>query len=188
MTGIEIAGPRLSLREMAEADAADLLQVYGDEDATRHLSFTPRSLEQCRAIITASIADAAAEPRRVYMLAVVNGDDELIGTARLGIDERPHSGQIGFALRPDMWGRGLGAELLQALFRLGFEELGLSRIWGARSPDNIASQQVMSGAGMVEEGRIRRHLWTRGAWRDSIVHSILDGEWKADGSSNVQVS
>jgi [ribosomal protein S5]-alanine N-acetyltransferase len=31
---------------------------------------------------------------------------------------------------------------------------------------------------MIEEGRIRHHLLVRGAWRDSVVHSIIDNEWK----------
>jgi len=26
---------------------------------------------------------------------------------------------------------------------------------------------------MIKEGTIRGHLFTRGAWRDSVVHSIL---------------
>ncbi|KIH97674.1 acetyltransferase [Streptomonospora alba] len=180
MTGMEIAGSRLGLREMAADDAAGLLRVYGDEEATRHLTFPPRSPEQCAAVLDSAIAYAAAEPRTVYMLAAVDGGAELVGVARLGIDEHPHSGQIGFVLRPDMWGRGMGGELVRLLLRLGFEELGLSRLWGARSPANAASQRVMAGAGMVEEGRIRRHLWSRGAWRDSIVHSILDDEWAAE--------
>ncbi|XKK39668.1 GNAT family N-acetyltransferase [Nocardiopsis sp. ARC36] len=110
------------------------------------------------------------------MLAVAR-QEELVGAARLAVDERPHSAQIGFALRPDLWGQGFGSELVELLLRLGFDELELKRIWGARSPENQASERVMLRAGMVEEGRIRRHLWTRNAWRDSIVHSILDDEW-----------
>ncbi len=35
----------------------------------------------------------------------------------------------------------------------------------------------MSNLGMVEEGRIRGHIRVNGAWRDSVVHSILDTEW-----------
>jgi RimJ/RimL family protein N-acetyltransferase len=37
----------------------------------------------------------------------------------------------------------------------------------------------MNAAGMIEEGTIRGHLYTRGAWRDSIVHSILREEFDA---------
>ena len=176
MHPVDLVGGSLRLRELCPTDTDGLLKVYGDPEAVRHLSFTPRTREQCEAIVTAAIADARQVPRGVYMLACERGG-ELVGAARLAVDERRHSGQIGFALRSDLWGRGLGSELVQLLFRLGFGELGLARIWGARSPENEASRRVMTTNGMVEEGLIRRHLRTRGAWRDSVVHSILDDEW-----------
>ncbi|MFD3686992.1 GNAT family N-acetyltransferase [Nocardiopsis sp. NPDC058631] len=176
MHPVELSSARLALRELRPTDVEDLLRVYGDAEAVRHLSFTPRTRQQCAAIVEAAMTDSERENRGVYMLAVAR-EGRLVGSARLAVDERPHSAQIGFALRPDLWGQGFGSELVQLLLRFGFDELGLKRIWGARSPENQASERVMLRAGMVEEGRIRRHLWTRDAWRDSIVHSILDDEW-----------
>jgi RimJ/RimL family protein N-acetyltransferase len=176
MHPVELSSARLSLRELRPTDVDGLLQVYGDPEAVRHLSFTPRTRQQCAAIVEAAMTDSEQKGRGVYMLAVAR-QEELVGAARLAVDERPHSAQIGFALRPDLWGQGFGSELVQLLLRLGFAELGLKRMWGARSPENQASARVMLRAGMVEEGRIRRHLWTRDAWRDSIVHSILNDEW-----------
>ncbi|PRX95447.1 GNAT family N-acetyltransferase [Allonocardiopsis opalescens] len=185
MYPIDLSSARLQLRELVPSDVADLVKVYGDDATVRHLSFTPRTVDQCTVIVDSAVADAAAEPRTVYMLAVAK-EGGLVGTGRLGIDDRPHSAQIGFAVRSDLWGQGLGAETVRLLLRLGFDVLGLKRIWGARSPLNEASARVMNGAGMVEEGRIRRHLWTRGAWRDSVVHSILDDEWHRDSAPERQ--
>lgn len=173
-----MSGDRLRLREFRSSDTEDLLRVYGDEETVRHLSFTPRTAEQCSTIVQGAIRDAETDPRTVYMLAVAADDDRVAGAARLAVDERPHSAQIGFALRSDLWGGGLGSETVDLLLRLAFDGLDLKRVWGARSPGNEASRRVMLRAGMVEEGRIRRHLWTRGAWRDSVVHSILDDEWR----------
>lgn len=161
----------VTLRELTEADAVPLHKVYGSEEATRHLSFEPRTPEQVEGIIKAAMASATVEPRTEYMLAVAD-DGELIGSARLATGEY-ESATIGFALRPDQWGQGKGLETVRLLQRLGFSELGLHRIWGARSPLNQASARTMLAAGMVEEGTIRGHLFTRGAWRDSVVHSIL---------------
>lgn len=45
------------------------------------------------------------------------------------------------------------------------------------SGGSLVSAAVMLKNGMVEEGRIRDHVFTHGAWRDSITHSILEGEW-----------
>jgi RimJ/RimL family protein N-acetyltransferase len=46
------------------------------------------------------------------------------------------------------------------------------------SPKNEASAKTMIAAGMVEEGTIREHIRKAGKWRDSVVHSMLDHEWR----------
>jgi RimJ/RimL family protein N-acetyltransferase len=103
----ELTGKLVSLRELKEADAPALHTVYGNPDVCQYMSFTPRTVEQCAAIIAAARKDAEASPRQVYMLAVCGDDDELIGAARLGLGEWK-SAQFGIALRPDQWGHGRG--------------------------------------------------------------------------------
>lgn len=178
MHPVRITGETALLREFAHDDAGMLFKVYGDDEATRHLSFEPKKIEEVEEIVTAAIEAASADPRTVYMLTVADIESqELIGAARLALDVH-QSAQIGFALRPDQWGHGKGTETVRLLQVLGFRELGLHRIWGARSPLNEASARTMLTAGMTEEGTIRGHLFTRGAWRDSVVHSILRDEFR----------
>jgi len=178
MYPVSLAGQRLKLREFAADDTEALHKVYGDADATRHLSFEARTLEQVERIVKAAMDSAVASERCEYMLAVADIETgELIGAARLALGEH-ESGQIGFALRPDHWGAGKGKETVRLLLDLGFKKLGLHRIWGARSPLNEISARTMLAVGMIEEGRIRGHLFTRGAWRDSIVYSILSDEYE----------
>ena len=177
------AGGRVRLRELGVGDVDALHRVYGDADATRFLSFEPRSREDVELILKRIVADAGAVPRREYALGVeTTGERAMIGMARLAVGDH-RSGQIGFALRPDHWGRGLGSEAVGALLELAFGRLGLHRIWGARSPDNVASARLMTALGMAEECRIRHHVFVRGAWRDSVVHSILEDEWSAARAS-----
>ena len=179
MYPVEIESARLRLREFIPADVSGVLSIYGDPKATEHLSFEPRDLQQVERMVTNSIESAHADPRTEYALAVATlADNKLVGSARLGLE--PHSaGQIGFALHAASWGTGLGSELVHLLLNLGFEHLGLHRIWAARSPVNTASEQVLLRRGMVEEGRIRHHVHAHGVWRDSIIHSILEDEWRS---------
>ncbi|MFJ1735491.1 GNAT family N-acetyltransferase [Streptomyces sp. NPDC088254] len=180
MYPVQRSSQRLSLRELTGDDVDGVYAIYGSREATEHLSFEPRTREQVGQIITRSIASANEAPRNEYALAVVERDtDALIGFGRLAID--PHqqrAATFGFALRPDAWGVGYGLETVRLLLGLGFEELNLHRVWGARSPLNQASAKTMTAAGMVEEGTIRGHIQKAGRWRDSIVHSILEDEWK----------
>ncbi|MEU3220294.1 GNAT family protein [Streptomyces sp. NPDC006971] len=174
---VHLAGPGLALREIEPGDTADLLAVYGDPEATRHLSFEPRTVEQVQAIVDRSIASATDDPRTEYGLAVTRlGDPRLIGYARLATEPQ-QAATIGFALHPDAWGKGFGTETVHLLCGLGFRTLGLHRIWAARSPHNEASARTLLRAGMTEDGQIREHVFVHGAWRDSITYSLLEHEW-----------
>lgn len=180
MHPVEIAGPRLQLREFTDKDADAVLAIYGDAEATRHLSFEPRTPGQVEAIVARSIASAALDPRSEYAVAVTRSDDlhDVVGFARLALD--PHqqrAATIGFALRPDTWGAGLGTETVHLLCALAFDKLGLHRLWAARAPLNAASAKTLLRAGWTQEGRIREHVHVSGAWRDSVTYSVLDHEW-----------
>jgi [ribosomal protein S5]-alanine N-acetyltransferase len=173
---VKITGRQVSLRELESSDAAALHAVYGDPAVCEFMSFTPRTLDQCEAIIAAAQQDVDADPRQVYMLAVSDSSGLLVGACRLGRGEW-NSGQVGLALRRDHWSRGEGTEALRLLFQLGFRELGVHRIWGARSPRNLASARLMAAAGMREEGMIRGHVPRHGVWEDSVASSILEDEF-----------
>ncbi|MEV4111318.1 GNAT family protein [Nonomuraea sp. NPDC049695] len=172
-------GERLGLREVTEADVPALHALYGDAAATQHMPFGPRSLAEVARLVEQAMEAATAEPRLLYVLAVVDAARcDVIGVARLSIEAvHPHSAEIGFGLHPEQWGRGIGTDLVRLLLSFGFKELGLHRVWGARSPANLPAQLAMLTAGMVEEGRIRHHVHTPQGWRDSIVHSALEDEW-----------
>ncbi|MFC9225154.1 GNAT family N-acetyltransferase [Streptomyces hygroscopicus] len=183
MHPVKRSSARLELRELTMEDVDAVLAIYGSPEATEHLSFEPRTREHVDHIVARSIASATAEPRSEYALALVErGTNRLIGFGRLAMD--PHqqrAATFGFALRPDAWGVGYGIEAVRLLLGLGFDELGLHRIWGARSPLNEASARTMRAAGMVEEGTIRGHIEKAGRWRDSVVHSMLEDEWRRLG-------
>ncbi|WP_405893470.1 GNAT family N-acetyltransferase [Streptomyces sp. NBC_01527] len=172
---------RLGLRELTVDDVDAILAIYGDYETTKHLSFEPRTRAQVGQIVARSVASASASPRSEYALAIVErNSDDLIGFGRIATDpHQPRGATFGFALQSSVWGHGYGVESVRLLLGLGFEDLHLHRIWGARSPLNEASARTMAKAGMVEEGIIRQHIEKAGKWRDSVVHAILEAEWAA---------
>ncbi|MGV9964009.1 GNAT family N-acetyltransferase [Streptomyces olivaceus] len=108
----------------------------------------------------------------------------MIGFGRIALDpHQPNGATFGFALRPDAWGVAYGAETVRLLLGLEIEEIGLHRIWDGRSPLDEASARTMAAVGMIEEGTIRGHVRKAGQWRDSIVHSMLEEEWKGGWGS-----
>jgi RimJ/RimL family protein N-acetyltransferase len=63
------------------------------------------------------------------------------------------------------------------MISFGFQVLDLHRITAAIGPDNTASIAVVKKLGFTREGRLRDHVFTNGAWRDSELYSILVHEW-----------
>ncbi|MGV9878435.1 GNAT family N-acetyltransferase [Streptomyces sp. NPDC003006] len=179
MYPVEHTSARLLLREIGIDDVDAVHAIYGSAEATQHLSFEPRTRDQVGQIIARSMVSATAEPRDEYCLAIdERNSGGLIGYARLALDpHQPKAATMGFALRPSAWGIGYGTETVRAVLALAFNTLGLHRVWAARAPLNSASHKTLLRAGMQEEGRIRQHVFVRGAWRDSITYSILDDEW-----------
>ncbi|MER6521648.1 GNAT family N-acetyltransferase [Streptomyces sp. NPDC001553] len=163
MTPVHLAGTRLVLREVEPEDTAALLAIYGNPEATRHLSFEPRTRDQVQGIVYRSITSAKDTPRSEYRLAITPlGEHRLIGYARLATEPQ-RAATVGFALNPAEWGKGLGTETVHLLCALGFKLLGLHRIWAARSPLDEASAHTLLRAGMTEDGRIRDHVFVHGS-------------------------
>src|SRR3712207_9130744 len=64
----------------------------------------------------------------------------------------------------------------RTLIGYGFDQLSLHRISAAIGPDNDPSIALVRRLGFQYEGRIRDHVHTNGAWRDSLLFSIRSEE------------
>ena len=89
-------------------------------------------------------------------------------------------GTIGYALHPDVHGRGLAAEAATELLVIGFDELRLRRITADPYADNIASARVLRRIGLRHEATLRAtSLGKDGTWLDDTVWGLLREEWSA---------
>ncbi|WP_405537516.1 GNAT family N-acetyltransferase [Streptomyces sp. NBC_00075] len=93
---------------------------------------------------------------------------------RLALD--PHQQRAAtfeFALRPNTWGVGYGLDTVRLLLGVGFDELGLHRVWGTRSPLNKASTRtaVNGPSGLATERLSSASSTARGASRTSSAES-----------------
>lgn len=179
MYPVRLAGARAVLREFTPEDADDALHVVADDQVTTWLSFDSKSREGTAAMIAGAIKRSQQEPRTEYYLVVaLPDDDRLIGFARIGLGG-VRAGKLGYAIRADKWQRGYGTDAVRTLINFAFSELGLHRLSAAIGPDNFRSITLIDKLGFVCEGRIRDHVHTNGAWRDSLLYSVLAPEWPA---------
>ncbi|MEU4379200.1 GNAT family N-acetyltransferase [Micromonospora echinofusca] len=176
MYPITIPGRVITLRDLRPDDAADALAIVGDNRVTQWLSFDSRDQAATVAMVEGAVARAQLTPRNEYYLAVADTSDRMIGFARLGLTGH-QAAKLGYAIGADHWGHGYATDAASTIVDYGFRELRLHRITAAIGPDNAASIAVAKRLGMRYEGRLRDHVYTNNAWRDSLLYSILAPEW-----------
>ncbi|MGX1913576.1 GNAT family N-acetyltransferase [Streptomyces phaeochromogenes] len=174
---IHLVGKQVVLREFTRDDVTDVLAIIGDDAVTTWLSFDSRDRVQAVAMIEGTLERARQEPRTEFYLGVTKRDDDrVIGFARIGLSG-VQAGKLGYAITPKEWGRGYATDAAHALVTYAFRELGLHRVSAAIGPDNTASVAVVQQLGFTREGVLRDHVFTNGAWRDSVLFSVLADEW-----------
>ncbi|HET6501837.1 MAG TPA: GNAT family protein [Amycolatopsis sp.] len=172
---------RLILRPFARDDLAALHSFQTRPEATQYLYWEPRSRAETAKALSEKIDNATlCEPGGSLSIAVeLVETGELIGDLTLRWTSAEHSsGEIGLVFHPQHQGRGYGAEAAAELLRLGFEDLGLHRIFGRCDGRNIASASLMEGLGMRREAHLRENELVKGEWTDELVYAMLASEWR----------
>lgn len=138
----------MQLRALVDADAA-VIGAWGlDEEFCAAAEWTPHlPLGHYVDFHRRSIAQP---PRDLLRLgAVLEGN--LAGYVDLHGHEEGRR-ELGFALSPALWGRGLGVELARAGLRHGFDVLHLDEVWAEAWDTNQRSVRVLERVGMVFTG------------------------------------
>lgn len=76
--------------------------------------------------------------------------------------------EIGFILRPDLWGLGFMSEAASAVIDHVFRTRELDEICADVDPRNAASLRLLRRLSFVETGRAERTYFIEGEWTDSV--------------------
>jgi RimJ/RimL family protein N-acetyltransferase len=87
-------------------------------------------------------------------------------------------GEVGYILHPAHERRGYATEGARAMLALGFDGLGLHRIYGRIDARNAASARVLERLGMRREAHLVENEWVKGEWQSELVYAILAREWR----------
>ena len=182
---VRLLGDRVLLREFVDTDEK-VVHSYGyDPEVTRFMDWGPNSIEDTRTFLREAAGQAGRSSREGFDLAIVDiRSQAVIGSAALSVTNVEHRrGEIGYVLHPDFWSKGFATEAARLLLKFGFEQLHLRRICATCHPENHASSKVLQKAGLLFEGRMRSHLFTRGAWRDSLLYAAISDDAPPDVGS-----
>jgi [ribosomal protein S5]-alanine N-acetyltransferase len=172
---------RLLMRDFVEADWQAVFAYQSAPLYLRYNSWTHRTESDICKFIQMFIGEQKEQPRTKFQLAIIlKEENQLIGNCGIRINDlEMREANIGYELNTQYWGQGYATEAAQAVVKLGFEELGMHRIWSWCVAQNLASVRVLEKIGMRREGHLREKELIKGRWYDNFLYAILDHEWKA---------
>ena len=175
---MELSNERLVLREIIESDWIGVHKYASQEIVCRYQPWGPNTEEESQYFVNQVIKDSRQEPRERFVFAIVY-KEKMIGAGEFNIrDHTNRVGEIAYIVNPDYWGKGIATEVANLLVEFGIEDLKLHRIYATCDPRNIGSSKVLEKVGMVKEGKIREDLLIKDGWRDSLLFSVLEHEWR----------
>lgn len=113
------------------------------------------------------------DPARITFAVETPGGEHVGFTGFHHVDYQNGVGSTGAVIgRRDLWGRGLGGDLVAVRTRYAFEVLGLRLLLSEVMDGNTASVRMLTRAGYREVGRIPRRYFKRGAFRDALTFAL----------------
>ena len=113
----------------------------------------------------------------VYPFAIALGD-ECVGSISVTRGGNVHrlTGELGYCVAEEHWGRGLCTAAVRELCAYVFENTDILRIYATPYAHNAASCRVLEKAGFTCEGTLRAAAIKQGVVRDMRMYALLRGE------------
>ena len=139
---------RLLLRKFRESDSKDLFEYAKSELVGPNAGWKPHENED----ESKNIIHMFIENNETYAI-ILKSENKLIGT--IGVHEKfPDESKVnlkqrelGYALNPKYWGKGIMPEAINCIIEYGFNELNLDLIWCGHTESNYNSKRVIKKCG-----------------------------------------
>ncbi|GAC1584215.1 MAG: GNAT family N-acetyltransferase [Candidatus Elarobacter sp.] len=166
---VRLRGERFRAHNVAE------LRTLDADPAVQAMLFGGvRTEEETRTRVQRRLTGWEADGFGDYVVRLRDGP--FVGTASLfrSRAEDDDIVEIGYAVCPEHWGKGLATEMTVAVLTIAFTVLELPAVHAATDPANRASRRVMEKCGMEY---VRDYLYHgNGAW-PSVLYGIDRARW-----------
>lgn len=164
---------KVYLRALALGDVDNTFRWHNDAGLYEHLVSPYRHVSRLseEEWLRKKMAYSNAEMQFAICLAE---NDRHIGNIHLrGIDWVSRFAETGvFIGEPEFWSKGCGSEAMMLLLRHAYRDLNLRRIWLTVFADNQRAVRSYEKCGFVTEGRLRKHAYKNGEYKDLFLMAV----------------
>ncbi len=173
-------GKKVGLRLMQTEDVWLLFRWFNDqrvlEDLGSDHGYFCVSMDQEKTAVERMLQDRKA---LYFIISKLDGGSSIGIICLANIDERNASAELRIIIgEVNEWGMGLGEEAIKLLLHHAFNAKNLHRVWLRVAEYNARAIACYRNSGFREEGRMRHDHYHNAAWKDALLMSILDSEYR----------
>lgn len=171
-------GEQIILRGIQPEDAEHFYRWNLDSERGRNLDFLwpPISLAGVRAW-TAKQATQRMENDTFHWVITTLEQEPVGAISTHHCSPRNGTFSYGIDIAREYRRRGYAAAAIKLVLHYYFEHLRYQKVTVNINADNVASQQLHLQMGFIEEGRLRRMVYTQGQYVDSIWYGLTREEF-----------
>jgi RimJ/RimL family protein N-acetyltransferase len=178
-----LTGELVNLRAADARDASIVHHWFNDPAVMRGWgwSASARSLQSVARQLEEWLAQEDVLGRPAALIAEAL-DGSPVGLVVLRVD-RPEARSFELSLlvgEPSLWGKGIGADMVQTILEACFAGWGVHRVGVRVEEDNDRALALYRRAGFLQEGRMRQAAFRDGRHADILLLSRLGPEWLKD--------
>lgn len=144
----EIETERCILKLYEEAERESFIALLTDERVMQYVDKGVMSREAA-SVLWDKMTGMYEKGVDTIWAVIAKDEGRYIGNASIRpMVEEPDKWEIGYYLREEEWGKGLGTELATRLAKYGFETMGLSAVYATVDYENLPSRRILEKAGM----------------------------------------
>ena len=171
----EFESERLLFRKLLLSDAKDLLLIRSNDAVMKYLDIARfESIADAEKMIQ-TVSESYDKETGINWGIVEKHSNNFIGYFGFWRMIPEHCrAEIGYALKPEYWGRGYMYETINRMVRFGFKNINLHSIEANVNPDNDKSKKVLEKIGFRKEAYFRENYLFNNRFLDSIIYSLLE--------------
>jgi len=165
---------KLLLRHIDKSDVNEIFFLRSDEKVMKYIDRPPAKTTDDAYKFIQIINDLEKNNEEVTWAITLKDDLKLIGTiCYWNIKKEHYRAEIGFALHPDYWGKGIMQEALTEVLNYGFKVMNLHSIEANVNPDNAASIKLLEKNNFIREAYFKENYFFNGKFLDTVIYSLL---------------
>ena len=174
-----LRGQRVTLRALMREDLP-LLWAFNNDLTVELAGGGDPPMPQSLARLEAEFDQSVAKGGRDDASFAIEANGKFIGQCALfNVNETARICELGITIGDQAyWGQGYGSESIGLLLQYAFHYRNYRKVWLQVHSANERAIRAYGACGFVEEGRLRSHVWSNGAYDDLLQMGIFQHEWR----------